>query len=345
MDIDGPETAVAPSSPTPRFEPMDGDTYFGADLPEKLNFQLPGDPIPAHPRLERPGLERPTLPDNQRLERLDPQQKDRLLPAPGVTIEMPRPTRPDGSDALILVDTLGRAHHLPASGTVEAIRTDPPLGRPYYTIRHQDGTTEDIPRDLARGFRYRAGANGQYGTLRWNVPGGGVRFLSNHAGRVTMTTVSHGATLVARPGNWPWRLIKQPNRTVWEAVNAPHSVVPQLPTLVTRHDTPLLGPDGLSKSHEARQGEAGNCFLVAPMKHMAENIPPCPSAIPGPTGDPHNVDKPADEIDGELDIDQNRLCDVEAAIDALLSAALGDAWTTIINNDVQISGGPPSTRL
>ncbi|WP_216897597.1 ADP-ribosyltransferase [Nocardia alni] len=250
------------------------DTYFGADLLNKLDTPFGDDQAPERTRFDHPALEPPPLAEHERLDNLTPEDRQRLFAAPGVPVTMPRLTLPGGRDALVLVDDSGRAHSLPASGSIAAKRTNPPNGPPYYTLRHADGRTEDIPASLTDGFLYRADPAGGFGALRWNVPGGQVRFLGREpSGQPSVTRVPPETTLVARAGDSSRTWIKDPDDSWWVSVDAPHSVLPELPVLAARHDTPLFGPDGLPKPHEARQREPGLCFLVAPMKHLADNNP------------------------------------------------------------------------
>ncbi|WP_216901955.1 C2 family cysteine protease, partial [Nocardia alni] len=264
-----PATTAAPTT----FEPADGDTYFGEDLLEKLEFELPGTTDVPRARFDETGHEPPALREDERLENLTPAQREALLPVLAVSAALPRPQIPGGGDLLTLVDHNGRTQQLPAAATVRTTRVRPQNGIPYYEIQH-NGQVHHIFAPLTSGFAYRPDTPGsESGTLSWNIPGGQARFIGfDESGRVGPLLLPYDIDLAAKAGPGPWRWVKDPNRPTWFRINAPHSVLPELPTLVDRRADPVFGPRG-PRPQDTRQGAIGDCVLLADLKALAAGNP------------------------------------------------------------------------
>ncbi|MFI5776862.1 LuxR C-terminal-related transcriptional regulator [Nocardia sp. NPDC051570] len=251
--------------PTAAFEPRRGDTSLGEHLLDQLNHELPGPTDVERTHFDEDGLAKPDpLPVDQRLENLSAEEKFELVPA--VPVELPRPEF-WGGEVLTLVDYNGDVTHVPTSAAVRAILRNPPDRSPYYEVIEQGWNNLRITTDLSGDFYFPPGARS--GILSWNLPGARVRFYAvNDIGPVPLD-VFYGSKLVGKPGDGPWRWVKADMDTQWFRVNAPTHVIPKFPKLVDRRWDPIFAAGG-ARSQDARQGRAGNCWLIGPLKDRAE---------------------------------------------------------------------------
>lgn len=260
-----------PRSKTSPFEPEHGETYFGADLLDKLGFEHDGTTNPERHRFDETGFEPPVLTEQQLLHNLSQQDRAQLFR------DIPVPVRLPSGDRLTLIDTNGQPHHLPSNSSTYTHR-DPK--DPGHVLLHvPDGTPQGhwirVPEVLINGFS-EAG-----GRVSWDVPGGAIRFKDANQG--TLVHLANGSQMVVLPHKGSQTWIKQPADTWWHLMDANDSALP-IPRLADRSQSPVFGDHG-PKPEDVRQGNIGDCYLLADLKNLAEHNPSAITEIVRDHGD------------------------------------------------------------
>ncbi|WP_216902286.1 alpha/beta hydrolase, partial [Nocardia alni] len=275
---------------TSEFEPADGETYFGADLLDKLGVPEASAHDATPVEQQHDDHPEPVLPDSRfdALDKLTPEQREELLPVLPVPSSLAHPRAPvdddvfdftdTDDDVITLVDHGGRVHRLPTDDAVQARKIQQQDGSWAYRIARPNGRHRLIPAALVEDFEFEPNRPGSdSGLLSWDIDmsesGGEVRFLGVDAqGRPSVLRVPYDEPIVVRPGTDSQRWIKLPDESRSVSVTAPRGVLPKLPDLVDRRDDPVFAPSG-PRSQDARQGAAGDCGLLAVLKHRAEHNP------------------------------------------------------------------------
>ncbi|MFI7000539.1 winged helix-turn-helix transcriptional regulator, partial [Nocardia sp. NPDC050175] len=242
------------------FEPEDGETDFGT-LFEQFNHEPPPPPV---------------LDESQRLDNpaLTPEQKSNLLPTTPVVITAGHLTLPDGGDAITLVNHRGEIDRLPTTGRANAYLITPPNGRPEYHLAGPDGnpdpTRPPILAVLLHDFTFQPGTDRSAGTLTWKDKSPEFRIRDTNGSESGVIQVPYGYQMVAEPKPGPTRTIRFAESPNWFNVEVPYYVLPVVPVLVARHKDKLYGPGGEPKLEDVRQGNLGDCNLLAALRVMTE---------------------------------------------------------------------------
>ncbi|WP_069161930.1 C2 family cysteine protease [Nocardia altamirensis] len=253
---DGQENPAQPTGPT---YPELGETYFGADLLAKLGSEQTGTTDPQRTTFSEEGLLPPTLSDAELWHNLAPTDREENLPFVAVDLT---------GDKLTLIDADGWSVRLPNDATMPA-ESKYEGAQHFYDVDLPNGQQALLPAELLHDFTFQPDAGGPSGFLSWRVPGGGTRFIDQNTNAVVH--LPNDATYIATPETGTLKWIKNPKESAWHLIDDADDVL-GMPIVAVRHNDPLFGAQG-PKPEDVRQGESGDCYLLADLKNLAAHNP------------------------------------------------------------------------